>query len=108
MSLRRPRGRRPAGSEQTFHQWLGDGAYCLSASYGGGELGEGSDVLALCYSDPTPGGENAGYEGDSEVLCRGGQGACGIDLFGPSSPLFLPPPPPPCDGRCGGRRRCVA
>lgn len=27
-----PPGTRPQGSESIFHQWLGDGAYCLSAS----------------------------------------------------------------------------
>jgi len=32
----------------SFHQWLGDGAYCLSASYGALDGGV-TDVLALCY-----------------------------------------------------------
>ena len=59
-----PRGTRPSGTEGEFHQWLGDGAYCLSASYGGGASG-GSDMLALCYSDANPGSENAGWDSDS-------------------------------------------
>ena len=57
-----PGGSRPAGTEGEFHQWLGDGAYCLSASYGNGG-GAASDVLALCYRDASAGGENAGWEG---------------------------------------------
>ena len=57
-----PGGSRPAGTEGEFHQWLGDGAYCLSASYGAGG-GAASDVLALCYRDASAGGENAGWEG---------------------------------------------
>lgn len=58
-----PPGTRPAGSEETFHQWLGDGAYCLSASYGGGgEGGTMNDMLALCYADASPDTENAGWQ----------------------------------------------
>jgi len=52
-----PPGARPQGSEDAFHQWLGDGAYCLSASYGGE-----NDCLALCYADDTPASENAGWQ----------------------------------------------
>ena len=51
-----PAGVRPKGTEDSFHQWLGDGAYCLSASYGGE-----NDCLALCYADESPASENAGW-----------------------------------------------
>ena len=64
-----PPGSRPAGSEDAFHQWLGDGAYCLSASYGGT-----NDCLALCYADAAPASENAGWQdadaGREAVLAR--------------------------------------
>ena len=59
-----PAGTRPAGSENTFHQWLGDGAYCLSASYGGA-AGARHDMLALCYADPVAKTENAGWADDT-------------------------------------------
>mmetsp|Transcript_41521 Transcript_41521/g.88590 ORF Transcript_41521/g.88590 Transcript_41521/m.88590 type:complete len:405 (-) Transcript_41521:288-1502(-) len=61
-----PPGVRPIGSEECFHQWLGDGAYCLSASYGGE-----NDCLALCYSDDDPASENAGWQDAGEA-----RGAC--------------------------------
>lgn len=67
-----PTGSRPAGAEQEFHQWLGDGAYALSASYGSGAPGGAAqDMLALCYADPDAGGENAGWQ-STEAL----RGAC--------------------------------
>ena len=61
-----PSGTRPAGTEESFHQWLGDGAYCLSASYG-----NENDCLALCYSDEQPESENAGW-----VDASGAAAAC--------------------------------
>jgi salicylate hydroxylase len=66
-----PAGSRPPASENTFHQWLGDGAYALSASYGGLEAqGGGNDVLALCYADGDAGVENAGWGADGESALR--------------------------------------
>lgn len=50
-----------AGSEGEFHQWMGDGAYCLTASYGGGVSG-GNDMVALCYSDTLSGRENQKWD----------------------------------------------
>ncbi|KAL1508628.1 hypothetical protein AB1Y20_004724 [Prymnesium parvum] len=60
-----PRGTRPAGSEDEFHQWMGDGVYCLSASYGGGADG-GNDMIALCFREEAAGSENAKW--DAEAL----------------------------------------
>jgi len=57
-----PAGTRPKGTEDAFHQWLGDGAYCLSASYGGE-----NDCLALCYADDNPASENAGWQDAGEA-----------------------------------------
>ena len=54
-----PEGVRPRGSAATFHQWLGDGAYALSASYGA-RGGGAQEMLALCYADDDPARENAG------------------------------------------------
>jgi len=53
---------RPAGSDGAFHQWLGDGAYCLSASYGSAAAGVTQEMLALCYADADPGVENQAWE----------------------------------------------
>ena len=60
-----PAGSRPAGSEAEFHQWLGDGVYALSASYGDPSASgaAGNDMLAVCYADADAGAENAGWAG---------------------------------------------
>lgn len=65
-----PAGTRPAGSEGAFHQWLGDGAYCLSASYGGAGAGGPAimnDMLALCYADAVSSTENPGWLDDTSA-----------------------------------------
>lgn len=63
-----PAGSRPPGSESQFHQYLGDGGYALSASYGG-RLGVVEEMVALCTREPESGArgaaENAGWEEDA-------------------------------------------
>ena len=60
---------RPADTQSEFHQWLGDGCYCLSASYGA--LGGGvSDVLALCYTSDEAASENAGWVDNAQLKAQ--------------------------------------
>lgn len=40
---------------------MGDGAYCLSASYGG-TAGGGNDMLALCYKESSSENENSAWD----------------------------------------------
>lgn len=43
-----PGGARPDGSNDQFHQWLGDGGYALSAAYGTGSDGKLQEMVVLC------------------------------------------------------------
>jgi len=58
---------RPNGGENTFHQWFGDGCYCLCASYGG--LKGIQHMLAFVYRDDFEGklGENPGWETTADL-----------------------------------------
>jgi len=71
-----PGGMRPDGSVSQFHQWLGDGGYALSASYGAG-TDHVEDMVVLCSTtaamqDGEIGkSENTGWEaGDGMVKER--------------------------------------
>lgn len=56
----REAGGRPAGSEEEAHQWFGEGAYALTATYGGLD-GQKFEMVASVFRDERPTSENADW-----------------------------------------------